>query len=264
NDNDKLCYYNFMDSVYVKLIGDKKDTFDFFWGLKRVTGLPYIEDTFFNSRIIDTLLMRMDRDKFVYPTKIEVEGERYEGAIVFQPVPGYYEKGVAILDFSRAYPTFMIKHNLSPEVFVLGLKEEGCLPKLCRVLLDEREVHEKVMEEIFECDGPECDEYKTAKLKRDVVKYLLNAVYGVTGSKHFRLFHPEVAGTVTKIGREALREVKKKAEELGYDVIYGDTDSIFVVCESVEVGHKIAESLGMHVNVWFEELEVTAEWVNVD
>jgi DNA polymerase elongation subunit (family B) len=256
-DNTKLCYYNWMDSVYVELVDNKKKIFEFYWGLRRAAGLPYIEDVFYNSRIIDTLLMRMLKGKYVLPSKKEEEKlEAFAGAVVYEPKPGFYTKGIGIMDFSRAYPTFMIKHNLSPEVFQLGLKEEGCLPALCRVLMAERDKHEAVMEEIFQCDGPECDEYKTAKLKRDQVKFLLNAVYGVVGSPYFRIYMKEVSATVTRIGREALGQIKEKAQSMDIDVIYGDTDSVFLEVDSPEEGERVAEVLEQHVNEWFDKLVV--------
>ncbi len=256
-DNDLLCYYNFMDSKYVRLIDEKKRCFQFFFGLKSTAGLPHIEDTLFNSRVIDTLLMRLSEGRYVFPTKVdqawddELQGRNYKGATVFQPSPGYYQTGVAVMDFSRAYPTFIIRYNLSPEVWAGKTTQEGCIPRLCRILMDERERHEAVMNDAFSTYGPESEEYKTAKLKRDVVKYLLNAVYGVIGSSVFRLYDPDVASTVTRIGRDALTRLKYEAERLGYRVIYGDTDSVFVECPDVNTGIRLARELEDRINAWF-------------
>jgi len=36
----------------------------------------------------------------------------YEGAIVIDPLTGYYESPIATLDFASLYPSIMMAHNL--------------------------------------------------------------------------------------------------------------------------------------------------------
>jgi DNA polymerase I len=44
----------------------------------------------------------------------------------------------------------------------------------------------------------------------------------------FRLYEQKVASETTKHGREIIEETKRIVEDEGYEVIYGDTDSVFV------------------------------------
>jgi len=60
------------------------------------------------------------------------------------------------------------------------------------------------------------------------LKVLLNASYGVMGAESFDLYCPPVAEAVTAIGRHVITRTIEKAESLGIDVVYGDTDSIFL------------------------------------
>jgi DNA polymerase I len=57
----------------------------------------------------------------------------------------------------------------------------------------------------------------------------INASYGVFGSKNFPLFCLPVAESTTGIGQYSIKQTIKKAEELGVKVLYGDTDSVFLL-----------------------------------
>jgi len=48
------------------------------------------------------------------------------------------------------------------------------------------------------------------------------------GAETFSLYCPPVAEAVTAYGRDAIRKTVEKASSLGIDVLYGDTDSLFL------------------------------------
>jgi DNA polymerase I len=52
--------------------------------------------------------------------------------------------------------------------------------------------------------------------------------YGVLGASHFPLYCAPAAESITALGRFAITETIKKAEEIGVSVLYGDTDSLFL------------------------------------
>jgi len=56
----------------------------------------------------------------------------------------------------------------------------------------------------------------------------MNSFYGVLGSTGCRFFDPRLSGSITKRSHELLKTTKQWIENDGYQVIYGDTDSIFV------------------------------------
>jgi len=53
--------------------------------------------------------------------------------------------------------------------------------------------------------------------------------YGVFGSQNFPLFCLPVAESTTGIGQYSIKQTIKKAETLGIKVLYGDTDSVFLL-----------------------------------
>jgi DNA polymerase-2 len=56
----------------------------------------------------------------------------------------------------------------------------------------------------------------------------MSSFYGVLGSTGCRFFDPRLSGSITKRSHEILKTTSVWIEKLGYQVIYGDTDSIFV------------------------------------
>ncbi|MFX1514197.1 MAG: DNA polymerase domain-containing protein, partial [Promethearchaeota archaeon] len=73
-------------------------------------------------------------------------------------------------------------------------------------------------------------EKKLLDVLQRAFKVLLNASYGVLGATHFALYCLPTAESTTAVGRWAIAETIKKAEEdLGVKVLYGDTDSVFLL-----------------------------------
>ncbi|MFB0523598.1 MAG: DNA polymerase domain-containing protein, partial [Candidatus Bathyarchaeia archaeon] len=63
---------------------------------------------------------------------------------------------------------------------------------------------------------------------QSALKVILNASYGVFGAESFDLYCPPVAEATAAIGRHVITETINKAKDLGIEVIYGDTDSLFL------------------------------------
>ena len=60
------------------------------------------------------------------------------------------------------------------------------------------------------------------------IKILMNSFYGVLGTSACRFADPLLANAITGFGREMLLWTKARFEKRGYEVLYGDTDSLFV------------------------------------
>jgi len=59
-------------------------------------------------------------------------------------------------------------------------------------------------------------------------KIVMNSFYGVLGTGSCRFASPDLAGAITTLGQHFLFWTRDLVSSLGYEVIYGDTDSIFV------------------------------------
>ena len=51
-------------------------------------------------------------DLVIPSRRVEITGEKFEGATVIEPNRGYYTHPIATLDFASLYPSIMMAHNL--------------------------------------------------------------------------------------------------------------------------------------------------------
>jgi len=121
----------------------------------------------------------------------------------------------------------------------------GLLPLTLDILLKKRKETRKIMEKTE-------DEAQKAVLNglQLAYKVVANSVYGQAGSKTSPIRKIEVAACTTAAGRERIQFAKSVVEnEFNAEVIYGDTDSIFIkfptkdLGESIELGKKAAQSI---------------------
>lgn len=121
----------------------------------------------------------------------------------------------------------------------------GLLPMTLDILLRKRKETRKLMEKT------EDDAQKSVLNGLQLAyKVVANSVYGQTGSRTSPIRKVEVAACTTAAGRERLMFAKSVVEtEFGAEVIYGDTDSIFVkfptkdLAEAIALGKKAAERI---------------------
>src|SRR5690606_41982531 len=72
-------------------------------------------------------------------------------------------------------------------------------------------------------------------------KILMNSFYGVLGTPACRFHNPALANAITGMGREILLWSKRWFEARGYEVLYGDTDSLFVLSGAEDAGAAFAK-----------------------
>jgi DNA polymerase I len=63
---------------------------------------------------------------------------------------------------------------------------------------------------------------------QNAIKILTNAFYGYTGWPAAKWYRKECAEATTAWGRTIIQDAVERAEKHGLEVIYGDTDSLFV------------------------------------
>jgi DNA polymerase elongation subunit (family B) len=111
----------------------------------------------------------------------------------------------------------------------------GLLPLTLDILLKKRKETRKKMETI------EDDAQKSVLNGLQLAyKVVANSVYGQCGSKTSPIRRLEVAASTTAVGRQKIHDAKKIVEEqFGAQVIYGDTDSIFVKFPTTDLQQSI-------------------------
>jgi DNA polymerase elongation subunit (family B) len=121
----------------------------------------------------------------------------------------------------------------------------GLLPVTLDILLKKRKETRKLME------ATEDDAQKSVLNGLQLAyKVVANSIYGQCGSKTSPIRRLEVAACTTAVGRQKIYDAKKIVEEqFGGEVIYGDTDSIFIkfqtkdLQESMDIAKEAAAAI---------------------
>ncbi len=129
-------------------------------------------------------------------------------------------------------------------------KTVGILPLTLDILLKKRKETRKLME------TTEDDAQKSVLNGLQLAyKVVANSVYGQCGSKTSPIRSLEVAASTTAAGRDRIQDAKRIVEtEFNGQVIYGDTDSIFIkfpttdLEESMKLGQQAAERITTWIN----------------
>lgn len=283
NDIERFLEYNIADVELCLHLDDKVGVTDYFWEMTKFIGCQ-LGNTMSASQMNDVITLKYARKLgVVLPSKKPTMREGFRGAIVLEPKKGRHEN-VLVLDLSKIYPRIIIDANMSPETVMReGQAKRVGLDKCIRlgnglwVRKDKKGFAPNVLEELFDIEnmkkadmklaaaehGYDSKEYHRAKLNRQFVKDNRNSFYGLMSYKGFRLFAPDIGSSITYMGRQALKFCRDQIEDLGYEVIYGDTDSIFVQAKETDKESIVREGLVMeeHINKAFDKF---AERFHID
>ena len=200
------------------------------------------------SQWIDSLVIRLaDRTGVAVPTTISGPRRRDQiaGGYVHEVDAGI-SPWIVVLDFKSMYPSIMISsnicsttlvrddslddsHSVSPTTETRYLSKDerlGLVPRLLEQLMSSRDQHKTALAVARE-SGDEAEAFLQDQLQY-AVKILMNSFYGVFASSFYRFTHPDLGASITEWARHNIRKIITDLETEGYDVVYSDTDSIFV------------------------------------
>ncbi|MBW2274591.1 MAG: DNA polymerase II, partial [Deltaproteobacteria bacterium] len=154
------------------------------------------------------------------------ESEALTGGAVLDSVPGLAEH-VALFDFKSLYPSLIRTFNLDPLAHACAAGETDAIEAPNGARFSRRHA---LLPEILERFAKRRDEAKRRGEGHadQAIKIMMNSMYGVLGSTACRFFDPGVANAITRFGQQTLAWTADAFEEEGVEVLYGDTDSVFV------------------------------------
>jgi len=170
-----------------------------------------------------------------------IKDKKYRGGLVVDPKEGIHFD-VVVMDFASLYPSIIKVKNLSYETVRCShdeckkntipqtnhwacKKRNGLTAIIIGSLRDLRVNYYKSLSKKETLSEEQRQQYTVVS---QALKVILNASYGVMGAEIFPLYFLPAAEATTAIGRFTILETIKKCESIGIEVLYGDTDSIFI------------------------------------
>jgi DNA polymerase alpha subunit A len=204
----------------------------------------------------------------------------YMGGLVLEPKAGLYDKLVLLLDFNSLYPSIIREYNLcfttvqrmdgvqaeaaeTPEAVIpahppKGL-EDGVLPRVITRLVNSR----KAVKQMLKTEKKEATKL-FLDIRQKALKLTANSLYGCLGFSSSRFYAKPIASLITWTGRQTLQATVDLVEKnLRLDVVYGDTDSIFVHTgqDDFAAALAIGSEISKEVNKRYTKLEIELDGV---
>ncbi|KAF8196860.1 DNA polymerase family B-domain-containing protein [Mycena galopus ATCC 62051] len=202
--------------------------------------------------------------------------DKYKGGLVFEPKRGLWDKYILVMDFNSLYPSIIQEYNI--DFTTVNVDEEfneegeekipeppasdvaaGVLPRLIKTLVDRRRTVKSLMKN-KSTTRAQLDQYD---IRQKALKLTANSMYGCLGFEYSRFYARPLAALTTFKGREILTHTRELAENMGLDVVYGDTDSVFVNTNVTEFDQaiKISGDFKKAVNEQYKLLEIDLDGV---
>ena len=253
-DKAALASYNLQDARLTKQIFEKTDILPNSLERTKRSG-QLLDRTGGSIAAFDYLyLPRLHRAGFVAGdiTDTLQSSVPLPGGYVVEPEPGVYEN-VLVFDFRSLYPSIILTFKIDPLAYHISSSHRIQTPAGASFSADTHILPGKI-EQLLQARMAAKKE-NNPHLSQ-AIKILMNSFYGVLGSQGCRFFSPELATAITKTGQYILKTtIKHINDTTPYSVIYGDTDSLFVLLgpgkeqSAATVGTKLA----MQITTWLSE-----------
>ncbi len=261
-DQQKLIDYNLLDAQLAYEVIMKSETLSLTIQRSMLTGMQLDRVNASVASLDFVYLSEARKRKLVTASSGYGEREeRIKGGFVMESKPGIYEY-ILVLDFKSLYPSIIRTFNIDPQTFVdkkrmkefkkdglseliiapngaAFLREAGILPDLIQRLWAQRDKAKK----------------EKNKMASNAIKILMNSFFGVLANPACRFYNLDIANAITHFGQHIIKLTAKKIEERGYTVIYGDTDSIFVLSGEKDVAgaDRVGNELYRYINAFYDD-----------
>lgn len=220
-----------------------------------------IQRSFLTGHLLDRIGGSVAAFEFLYLPKLHRAGyiapnlgEGFDaikapGGFVMDSQPGLYND-VLVLDFKSLYPSIIRTFKIDPMGLIEGDQAFNKNPDHCIPGFHDAYFHRTrhFLPEIIEELWAERDEAKKQNnaATSQAIKIIMNSFYGILGSTGCRFFDARLASSITERGHQIIQDSAKWINEKGHNVIYGDTDSVFVFLNN-QYKDKAAKDIGIEL-----------------
>jgi len=237
----------------------------------------FLSDALFNSVGWDIHIIRkFNQMGIVLPNKPSKDVfDTFKGAFVHRAFVGV-EENVAVLDLTKLYPYIMMSLNADPRTLVVvkdgipeGVDLNDCIKSPIEGVYFKKEptsiyvelydnyikLRNQYKKEMAYWKNKDKFKYEYYNELQMVTKYKTNSLYGYIGMKRSRLANKYIAESTTLTGQALLKWTIKKLNEIGYTVIYGDSDSVMVKLHEKTIDDMIKETQNLcdYINKSYDE-----------
>lgn len=266
--NEYLLLHAFMEKDYI--VPDKKPR-ESNWNKDETIELStQMASTQIGSTQMGATQMTQTQDQTQTQAPSGRKKPAYTGGLVLEPIKGFYDEYILLMDFNSLYPSIIQEYNIcfttveapdseeDPIDIPDSTSEQGVLPRQIRSLVDRRREVKKLI-----VPGLEADLKNQYNIRQLALKLTANSMYGCLGFSHSRFYAKHLAALVTQKGRDILMNTKGIVTKLNFEVIYGDTDSIMINTHSTDYDEvfKIGHSIKQAVNKIYRQVELDIDGV---
>jgi len=252
----KLAAYNLQDCLLVERIFAHGQLIEYAIQRAELTGLALDRRGASVAAFTNLYLPLLHRSGYIAPNIGDIEAQHSPGGFVMDSKPGLYD-WVLVLDFKSLYPSIIRTFKIDPLGMIEGLKlpesqsiagfrgarfsrDKHHLPTILDNLSAAREQAKKANNQPFQ----------------HAIKIIMNSMYGVLGSAGCRFHDTRLASSITLRGHQIMIETGKFIDDLGFQVIYGDTDSTFVWlqgCADLQEANEKGKMLAQRINQFWQQ-----------
>ena len=228
-DPESLVAYNLEDTRLVTDILEHEGLIDLTLERSRLTGMQ-LDRVGASIASFDLLYLPELRREGVVAPSVEAErtAQQVIGGAVLDGVPGL-ARNVAVFDWKSLYPSLIRTFNIDPLALSRGMEApEGATivaPNGARFSRDEA-ILPRILERFMQ--SREVARQRGDRHASQAIKIMMNSMYGVFAAPSCRFFSADIANAITTFGQQTLAWTAETFREHGFEVIYGDTDSVFV------------------------------------
>jgi DNA polymerase II len=261
-DREAFVRYNLRDATLVLEILERLDLLPLTVERSLLTGMPPDRVSAAVASFDFLYLSELSKRGLAAPSvgSFESESDSF-GGTVLQPEPGLYDN-VLVFDFKSLYPSIIRTFEIDPLGYLgsgPGRYEDAVIAPNGAAFRRRKGILSDLLDHLFE--RREAAKERGDKVASYAIKILMNSFYGVLGTPVCRFFNPKLAAAITSFGRDILLWSKGLMEAQGHAVLYGDTDSLFVLSGVADPAAARArgEELAAFLNTELER-HVRATW----
>jgi DNA polymerase-2 len=256
-DKPQLAAYNLEDCQLVWDIFEHTGLIGFCIERAQLTGLEMDRAGGSVAAFDNLYLPRLHRKGYVAPNIGDYQGDlSAPGGYVMDSKPGL-QGSVLVLDYKSLYPSIIRTFRVDPyaRIAAATAAPEDVIPGYDGASFHK---HEHILPRIIEALWAARDQAKADanKALSQAIKIIMNSFYGVLGTPGCRLHDSSLTSSITRRGHDIIIQTVKLIEAEGYEVIYGDTDSVFVSLNGRrdnEAAAQIGNHLVAQINRYWRE-----------